>query len=171
MNRPDATAETIVEDGWLRTGDIGKVDGGYFFITDRLKELSGYPSCACQTSPSASCSPPSVLPTVKFSGLQVAPAELEALILSHPSILDTAVIPLPHPESGEVPKAYCVLKPGQQPFDLESWVAERVSPHKKIRGGVEWTGEIPKSPSGKILRRVLVDLEKERAGKVGKAKL
>lgn len=87
---------------------------------------------------------------IKFNGLQVAPAELEALILSHPSILDAAVIPLPHPDSGEVPKAYAVLKPGFSQFDLAEWVAGKVSPHKRLRGGVEWTDEIPKSPSGKV---------------------
>ncbi|KAI9023936.1 hypothetical protein DFJ74DRAFT_767471 [Hyaloraphidium curvatum] len=146
LNRPDATAETIVEGGWLRTGDIVRCEKGFFFITDRLKEL------------------------IKFSGLQVAPADLEAVILTHPDVLDCAVIPLPHPESGEVPKAYAVAKPGKQAFDLAGWVAERVSPHKKLRGGVEWCEEIPKSPSGKILRRVLVDKEKERAEAV-KAKL
>ena len=66
------------------------------------------------------------------------------------------MIPLPHPESGEVPKAYAVLKPGMKEFDLAEFVAAKVSPHKKLRGGVEWVDEIPKSPAGRLLVRLNV---------------
>ncbi|NWJ45658.1 MAG: 4-coumarate--CoA ligase family protein [Chloroflexi bacterium] len=139
LNRPDSTAATIDNDGWLHTGDIGYVDeDGYLFIVDRLKEL------------------------IKYKGLQVAPAELEAVILTHPAVADAAVIPSPDEEAGEVPKAFVVLKPGVQlsSGELESYVAVRVAPHKKIRR-LEFIDQIPKSASGKILRRFLVDRERK----------
>lgn len=137
LNRPDATAETIDRDGWLHTGDIGYADeDSHFFIVDRAKEL------------------------IKYKGLQVPPAELEAVLLTHPCIADAAVIPFPDEEAGEVPKAIIVAKQPVDPQAILSYVAERVAPHKKIRH-LEFVDTIPKSPSGKILRRVLV--ERERA--------
>ena len=110
---------------------------GCFFIVDRTKEL------------------------IKYKGLQVAPAELEALLLTHPAILDAAVIRKADEEAGEVPKAFVVLKPDEasRATDAEAimaWVAERVAPHKRIRQ-LEFIDQIPKSASGKILRRVLID--------------
>jgi acyl-CoA synthetase (AMP-forming)/AMP-acid ligase II len=139
LNRPDATAATIDTDGWLHTGDIGYADAdSHFFIVDRAKEL------------------------IKYKGLQVAPAELEALLLTHPSVADAAVIPYPDEEAGEVPKAIVVLKQETSPETILQYVAQRVAPHKKIRY-IEFADKIPKSPSGKILRRVLVDLEREKA--------
>ena len=138
-NRPDATAATIDEEGWLHTGDIGYVDEDeYFYVIDRVKEL------------------------IKYKGFQVAPAELESLIQSHPAVADVAVIPSPDYEAGEVPKAFIVLKPGATATaeEIMSFVAGQVSPHKKIRR-VEFIDAIPKVPSGKILRRKLV--ERERA--------
>ncbi len=140
LNRPDATAATIDADGWLHTGDIGYADtDGHFYIVDRAKEL------------------------IKYKGFQVAPAELEAILLSHPAIADAAVIPLPDEEAGEIPKAFVVLKPEADADDEEimSFVAERVAPHKKIRR-LERIEQIPKSASGKILRRVLVAREREK---------
>ena len=138
LNRPEATAHTIDADRWLHTGDIGFADeGGHFFIVDRAKEL------------------------IKYKGFQVPPAELEALLLTHEDVADAAVIPLPDDEAGEVPKAYIVLKGEATPEELMEFVAERVAPHKKIRF-VEFIDKIPKSPSGKILRRVLVKAERER---------
>jgi acyl-CoA synthetase (AMP-forming)/AMP-acid ligase II len=131
LNNREATAATIDEDGWLHTGDIGHVDGeGYFTIVDRLKEL------------------------IKYKGFQVAPAELEALLRTHPAVADAAVVPMPDPECGEVPKAFVVLRGPAAPADLIAYVAERVAPYKKIRA-VQVVDAIPKSPSGKILRRVL----------------
>ncbi|MCA9900809.1 MAG: 4-coumarate--CoA ligase family protein [Ardenticatenaceae bacterium] len=140
LNNPDATAATIDEEGWLHTGDIGYVDDeGFFFIVDRLKEL------------------------IKYKGFQVAPAELEALLLSHPAIADVAVIPSPDEEAGEVPKAFVVLKTEASAEEIMDWVAERVSPQKKVRR-VEFVSEVPKSLSGKILRRVLVEQERAKLG-------
>ncbi|RMH02474.1 MAG: 4-coumarate--CoA ligase family protein [Chloroflexi bacterium] len=139
LNRPDATAATIDSEGWLHTGDIGYVDeDGYFYVVDRVKEL------------------------IKYKGFQVAPAELEALLLSHPAIADAAVIPSPDEEAGEVPKAFIVPKQEITAEEIMNWVAEQVAPHKKIRR-VEFVDQIPKSLSGKILRRVLVEQEREKA--------
>ncbi|MBA2449534.1 MAG: 4-coumarate--CoA ligase family protein [Chloroflexi bacterium] len=139
LNRPEATAETIDADGWLRTGDVGYADeDGYFYIVDRVKEL------------------------IKYKGLQVAPAELEAILLAHPAVADAAVIPSPDEEAGEVPKAFVVLKGEASGDEIRAFVAERVAPHKRIRL-LEVVDQIPKSASGKILRRVLVERERERA--------
>ncbi|HEY3129031.1 MAG TPA: 4-coumarate--CoA ligase family protein [Acidobacteriota bacterium] len=141
LNRPDATAQVIDAQGWLRTGDIGYADEDcFFYIVDRVKEL------------------------IKYKGLQVAPAELEAVLLSHPSIADAAVIPSLDQEAGEVPKAFLVLKSQASAEEIMQFVASRVAPYKKIRR-IEFVEQIPKSPSGKILRRVLV--ERDRAG-IGK---
>jgi acyl-CoA synthetase (AMP-forming)/AMP-acid ligase II len=140
LNKPDATAYTIDPEGWIHTGDIGYVDEeGYLYVVDRLKEL------------------------IKYKGFQVPPAELEGLLLSHEAIADAAVIPVPDEEAGELPKAYVVLKPGHQMTEQQviDFVAEHVSPQKKIRL-VEFTTAIPKSASGKILRRVLIDQERAR---------
>src|SRR5213080_3507680 len=140
LNNPEATAATLDAGGWLHTGDIGHVDAdGYFTIVDRLKEL------------------------IKYKGFQVAPAELEALLCTHPAVADAAVIPIPDDECGEVPKAFVVLKGETSPAALIAYVAEHVAPYKKIRV-IEVIDAIPKSPSGKILRRVLK--ERERAAAV-----
>jgi len=140
LNRPDATKESIDSEGWYHTGDIGYVDDqGYFYAVDRMKEL------------------------IKYKGMQVAPAELEALLLTHEAIADAAVIPVEDEEAGELPKAFVVLKQDQslnEP-DVMDFVAKRVAPHKKIRI-VEFVGQIPKSASGKILRRVLIQQEREK---------
>jgi len=142
LNNPEATAQTIDSDGWLHTGDIGYADeDAHFFIVDRAKEL------------------------IKYKGLQVAPAELEAVLLSHPSVADAAVIPYPDDEAGEVPKGIVVLKEPTAPEVLLDFVAERVAPFKRIRH-IEFVDKIPKSPSGKILRRVLVEMEKAKSAEV-----
>jgi acyl-CoA synthetase (AMP-forming)/AMP-acid ligase II len=138
LNRPGETAACLDREGWYHTGDVGYVDpDGYFFIVDRTKEL------------------------IKYKGLQVAPAELEALLVTHPAVLDVAVVRMADEEAGEVPKAYVVLKADEAsratpPEAIMSWVAERVAPHKRIRH-LEFIDQIPKSASGKILRRVLMD--------------
>lgn len=138
FNRPDATENSIDSEGWFRTGDIGYVDEeGNFYIVDRAKEL------------------------IKYKGFQVAPAELEALLLTHPMIADAAVIPSPDEEAGEVPKAFVVLKGEASEREIKDFISERVAPYKKIRK-VEFIEQIPKSPSGKILRRLLVQRERER---------
>jgi acyl-CoA synthetase (AMP-forming)/AMP-acid ligase II len=143
LNRPEETADCLDRDGWYHTGDVGYVDAdGYFFIVDRTKEL------------------------IKYKGLQVAPAELEALLLTHPAVLDAAVVRKADEEAGEVPKAFVVLKQDDasratKADAIMEWVAERVAPHKRIRH-LEFIDQIPKSASGKILRRVLMDMDRGR---------
>ena len=140
LNNTEATAASIDAEGWYHTGDIGYADeDGYFYIVDRIKEL------------------------IKYKGYQVAPAELEALLLSHSAIADAAVIPSPDEEAGEIPKAFVVLKQEISPEEIMKFVAEAVAPHKKIRK-VEIVDEIPKSASGKILRRILVEKERKLRG-------
>lgn len=141
LNNEEATSDCIDAEGWFHTGDIGYADeDGFFYIVDRVKEL------------------------IKYKGYQVPPAELEAILVAHPSISDAAVIPSPDEEAGEVPKAFVVLKNPLTEEEIMSYVADKVAPHKKIRR-LEIVDEIPKSASGKILRRVLV--EKERASLAG----
>jgi acyl-CoA synthetase (AMP-forming)/AMP-acid ligase II len=138
LNNPEATAAMLDAQGWLHTGDIGSVDAdGYLHVVDRLKEL------------------------IKYKGYQVAPAELEGLLLTHPAVADAAVIPCPDPEAGEVPKALVVLKGAVTPDELMAFVNQQVAPYKKIRQ-LDVVSQIPKSPSGKILRRVLVEQERTR---------
>jgi acyl-CoA synthetase (AMP-forming)/AMP-acid ligase II len=142
LNRPDVTAECLDSDGWLRTGDIAIVDDdGYFRIVDRLKEL------------------------IKYKAFQVAPAELEGLLIAHEAIDDAAVVPSPDKEAGELPKGFIVLRPGVEidAEEIKRYVAERVAPHKKLRL-VEFVDEIPKSASGKLLRRVLIERERQAVG-------
>lgn len=131
----EATKSTLTDDGWLATGDIGYyTEEGYVYIEDRLKEL------------------------IKYKGSQVAPAELEALLLTHPDITEAAVIGVPDERAGEVPKAFVVKKQGSDHLtekQVVDFVAENVSSTKKLRGGVQFVTEIPKNPSGKILRRVI----------------
>lgn len=138
LNNEAATAETIDADGWLHTGDVARIDAdGHMFIVDRVKEL------------------------IKFKGFQVPPAELEALLVTHPAVADVAVIGVADIEAGELPKAFVVLKEGQQATaeELQEFVAGHVATYKQIRI-VEFTDEIPKSASGKILRRFLRDQSK-----------
>jgi len=138
LNKPEATAQTIDPEGWLHTGDIGYYDeDGHFFIVDRAKEL------------------------IKYKGFQVPPAELEAVLLTHPCVADAAVIPYPDEEAGEVPKGIIVLREPAEAGAIMEFVAERVAPHKRIRH-LEFVDKIPKSPSGKILRRVLVDMDRTK---------
>ncbi len=131
----EATSSTIDEDGWLHTGDVAEIDeAGHFSIVDRVKEL------------------------IKYKGFQVPPAELEALLLSHPKIADCAVIGIPDDEAGELPKAFVTVAPGQEltADEVKDFVKEKVATYKQVRM-VEFIDEIPKSASGKILRRFLRD--------------
>jgi len=129
----EASAATLTDDGWLKTGDIARIEEGEVWrIVDRVKEL------------------------IKYKGYQVPPAELEALLIGHPAVADAAVIPIPDEEGGEAPKA-CVVADGElDPDELMAWVGERVAPYKRIRA-IELVDEIPRSASGKILRRMLRD--------------
>ena len=135
LNNPTATEATVDADGWLHTGDIGHIDpDGHLFVVDRLKEL------------------------IKFKGFQVPPAELEALLLTHPAVADSAVIGLPDVDAGEIPVGYVVLKPGAEATaeEIQEFVAGKVATYKQVRV-LHLVDEIPKSASGKILRRVLRD--------------
>lgn len=130
LGNPQATAETITG-GWLHTGDLVRVDDeGLFWVVDRIKEL------------------------IKYKGYQVAPAELESVLLAHPAVTDAAVVGVPHAEGGEAPRAYVVSTGGVDEGELMMFVAERVAPYKKVRE-VRFVDQIPKSPTGKILRRAL----------------
>ena len=135
LNNPQATAATIDPDGWLHTGDLGHIDAdGHLYVTDRLKEL------------------------IKYKGFQVPPAELEAVLLRHPEVTDAAVIGLPDEEAGEIPVGYVTLRPGSSssPAEIVRFVSSQVAGYKQIRR-LEVIEAIPKSPSGKILRRILRD--------------
>ncbi len=135
LNNDKATAETIDADGWLHTGDVGHIDAdGHLYVVDRLKEL------------------------IKFKGFQVPPAELEALLLTHPKIADAAVIGLPDEEAGEIPVGYVVLRPGVEATEdeVKEFVASQVATYKRL-AKVTFIDAVPKSASGKILRRVLRD--------------
>ena len=136
LDDPQATAATIDADGWLHTGDVVTVDeDGWFRVTDRVKEL------------------------IKYKGFQVAPAELEDILLTHPAVADVAVVRSPDDHAGEVPKAFIVPRGPVVSDELMAWMAERVAPYKRIRR-VEFVEQIPKSPAGKILRRQLADGER-----------
>lgn len=137
LGRPEATAQIIDSEGWIHTGDVGYVDeDGALFIVDRLKEL------------------------IKYKGRQVAPAELEGVLISHPAIADAAVIPSADADAGEVPIAFVVLKKSATPAEISDYVSERVAAYKKIRR-VEFVDHIPKNAAGKILRRVLAQRVRE----------
>ena len=134
LGNEKATAETIDADGFLHTGDLARVDSnGCVYIVDRLKEL------------------------IKYKGYQVPPAELEALLLTHPGIADAAVVGVTDTESGEeIPKAFVVKQSGAElsADEVMEFVAGHVAPYKKVRQ-VEFIDAIPKSASGKILRKDL----------------
>jgi acyl-CoA synthetase (AMP-forming)/AMP-acid ligase II len=140
LNNRQATVETVDTDGWLHTGDIGTVDeDGFLEITDRLKEL------------------------IKVKGYQVAPAELEGLLLKHPKIADAAVIGIPDEQAGERPKAFIVTSEPTSEEDLHAFVDAQVAQYKRL-AEIAFVDSIPKSPSGKILRRVLVERERLARG-------
>jgi acyl-CoA synthetase (AMP-forming)/AMP-acid ligase II len=141
LNNPKATAETLDKDGWMRTGDLVYFDvDGYLYIVDRLKEL------------------------IKYKANQVAPAELESLLLTHPKVEDCAVIPFPDEAAGEIPMAYIVKKPGSAltAEEVMKFVAKQVASYKKIRK-VAFIEAIPKSAAGKMERRKLVELSRLQA--------
>ncbi|MFJ8199931.1 4-coumarate--CoA ligase family protein [Streptomyces sp. NPDC096152] len=141
LGRPDATAAMIDPDGWLHTGDVGYTDrDGWLFVVDRVKEL------------------------IKYKGFQVAPAELEALLLTHPGIADAAVIGVYDDDGNEVPHAYVVRQPtatGLSAGEVMMHVAERVAPYKRVRN-VTFLDAVPRAASGKILRRELRDLREQQ---------
>uniref|UniRef100_A0A1J3EP05 4-coumarate--CoA ligase-like 5 n=1 Tax=Noccaea caerulescens TaxID=107243 RepID=A0A1J3EP05_NOCCA len=136
FSNEEATSSTLDSEGWLRTGDLCYIDGdGFIFVVDRLKEL------------------------IKYKGYQVPPAELEALLYTHPEIVDAAVIPYPDREVGQFPMAYVVRKTGSflSEKSIMEFVSKQVAPYKRIRK-VAFVSSIPKNPSGKILRKDLIKL-------------
>jgi acyl-coenzyme A synthetase/AMP-(fatty) acid ligase len=153
-NNPAATADCMSEDGYYKTGDVARIDPktGNFYITDRVKEL------------------------IKYKGFQVPPAELEGVLSAHPKIADVAVVGIwKEEEQTEVPRAYVVLQAGHAASkelegEIAKWLEAKVAHYKKLRGGVRFVAEIPKNPSGKILRRVLKQQGAEEA-KGAQAKL
>ncbi len=143
LNNDQATAATIDPGGWLHTGDVVIADQqGWFRVIDRVKEL------------------------IKYKGSQVAPAALEAILLTHPAVADAAVIGSPDEQAGEIPKAFVVLRQPATAGELLAFVADRVAHQEKVRC-LEFVTSIPKSPSGKILRRLLA--ERDRAASTGVA--
>jgi acyl-CoA synthetase (AMP-forming)/AMP-acid ligase II len=134
LNNAEATADTLDDDGWLHTGDVAIVDEhGCYTVVDRVKEL------------------------IKYKGYQVAPAELEAVLIGNPAIADAAVIGVKDEASGEeLPKAFVVRAPGSEitAQEVMDYAAGRLAPHKKIRA-VEFIEQVPKSAAGKILRKDL----------------
>lgn len=125
----------------ITPGDIARFDkDGFVYITDRLKEL------------------------IKYKGFQVAPAELESIINSMDDVKDCVVIPIPNTEAGEVPRAYVVLqddKVGEVSAEtVQNFVKDRAAPYKQLRGGVIFVDSVPKSASGKLLRRVQIELDR-----------
>ncbi|KAA0203564.1 hypothetical protein HAZT_HAZT002804 [Hyalella azteca] len=133
-NRPDATRETIDEDGWLHTGDVAVHDeDGFFSIVDRIKEL------------------------IKVKGFQVSPSEIENVLLKHPAIADAGVTGIPHEDYGEVPRAYIISSKGSSVTENEinNYMKEHLAPYKQLLGGIKFVTDLPKNPSGKLLRKVL----------------
>jgi acyl-CoA synthetase (AMP-forming)/AMP-acid ligase II len=134
-----ATAATIDPDGWLHSGDLVSFDHhGNLFVVDRLKEM------------------------IKYCGYQVAPAELEAELMAHPAVGDAAVVPRPDPRAGQVPVAYVVLRQPADPAAISQWLAGRVAAYKRV-WDVVVTDQIPRSPTGKLLRRRLAERERQQA--------
>lgn len=153
-NNVEGTKNALTEDGYFKTGDVGHQDkDGNFYITDRVKEL------------------------IKYKGFQVPPAELEGLLISHPTVNDVAVIGIYNKDQAtEVPRAYVVPKPGiegspKTADDIMQWLQAKVANHKRLRGGVRFVDEVPKSSSGKILRRLLKIKAQEEEEKGQRAKL
>ncbi|KIW32237.1 uncharacterized protein PV07_03797 [Cladophialophora immunda] len=148
FNNPEATKEAFHEH-WLRTGDIAIRRAGHFYIVDRKKEL------------------------LKYKGLQIAPAELEHLLIQHPAVHEAAVIGVPSPDdpSSDLPRAYVVAGSSDvTEQEIQRYVKERLAAHKQLRGGVVFVDEIPKNASGKVLRRELRDRARRELGQ-GRAKL
>uniref|UniRef100_A0A0N7ZCZ2 AMP-binding enzyme C-terminal domain-containing protein n=1 Tax=Scylla olivacea TaxID=85551 RepID=A0A0N7ZCZ2_SCYOL len=139
LNNPEATRDTFTEDGWLRTGDIVTYDeDGYFFVVDRIKEL------------------------IKVKGHQVSPSEVEGELRALPGVMDAGVVGVADERAGEVPRAFVVRgDPNLTKEQVEAFIASRLAPHKHLKGGVVFVEELPKSPAGKLLRRLLKETQGE----------
>ncbi|KJZ73401.1 hypothetical protein HIM_07195 [Hirsutella minnesotensis 3608] len=141
-NNPEANKNAFTPDGWFRTGDIIRMEKGLLYIVDRKKEL------------------------IKYKGMQVAPAELEGILMAHPAVADAAVIGLQRQDT-EVPRAYVVLAPGARGKTTEAHIVDhvkrQVARHKQLRGGIVFLDAIPRSPAGKILRKELRAMQRREA--------
>jgi len=157
LNNPTATENMMTPDGFLKTGDIGyQNEDGDFYITDRLKEL------------------------IKYKGLQVAPAELEGILVSHEKVADACVLGVyDESRATEIPRAYVVKTASASEIvdsalekEIQEWITPKVANHKQLRGGIRFTDVIPKSASGKILRRIVRDrMRADEKKEVAKSKL
>ncbi|MGE5603002.1 MAG: AMP-binding enzyme, partial [Nitrososphaerales archaeon] len=142
-NKPEETAKTITEDGWLRTGDIARRDEeGYFYIVDRLKDI------------------------IIASGFNIVPREVEEVLFLHPKVQEAVVAGVPDKYRGETVKAYVVLKPDQtcSAEELKKFCEERLAPYK-VPKQIEFRSELPKTMVGKFLRKVLIEEEKKKLEK------
>lgn len=150
LNNPTATANCMTHDRFFKTGDIGHFDeDGYLYITDRKKEL------------------------IKYKGFQVAPVELEGLLIGHLKVGDVCVLGVwEESQATELPRAYLVKAESAKTAndealanEIQHWLSAKVAPHKRLRGGIHFVDTIPKSAAGKILHRVLKDQVKKEVGK------
>jgi len=142
LNRPEATAEAVSDDGWFRTGDIGRVDeDGYYYIVDRKKDL------------------------IIRGGYNIYPREIEEVLYEHPEVAEAAVVGIPHPELGEEVGAAVALKPGATvtPDELRSYVKSQVAAYKYPRR-VWIVDALPKGPTGKILKKEITVPDAEATG-------
>ncbi|KAL3456502.1 hypothetical protein BJX64DRAFT_270613 [Aspergillus heterothallicus] len=148
FDNPQATLDSFTPDGWYKTGDIGVHKNGRTYVVDRKKEL------------------------IKYKGLQVSPVEVEEFLRTHDSVADVAVVGVPDPDAqgNELPRAYVVLKPGKTitEGELKDYIKSNLARHKQLRGGIVFIDEIPKSASGKVLRRILRDQARSSTGRNAK---
>lgn len=131
---PEATAEAIDAEGWLHTGDVAFHEDGFFSIVDRLKEL------------------------IKVKGYQVSPSQLEEELLKHPGVMDAGVTCVKDERAGELPRAYIVRKSNCSAEDIMSYMKDRMAPYKQLKGGIRFVEDLPKNPTGKLLRKVLKEM-------------
>jgi 4-coumarate--CoA ligase len=172
FNNPTATKESF-HDGWFCTGDIAVNRGGKFYIVDRKKVCTGSPNPKQKrqrTVPEPGQFPNTLSQELfKYKGLQIAPAELEGVLNTHPKIGESAVVGIPLEDGSEVPRAYVVADSKQISEDeIKDFIAKNLASYKQLRGGVVFVDELPKNAIGKILRRELRDIARNEMKRVSK---